>query len=91
MKVQILKTLALLNAASYALATTATGTPAISNLNRAHGTNVRSIMHQSILFILFVFLLCRPMAYWLFPAFARLLDGTLLRFRNLIPIVFFKI
>jgi hypothetical protein len=43
MKFQILKLLALLNAAASVSATTAAGAPPISNLNRAHGTNDGSV------------------------------------------------
>lgn len=39
MKFQILKIVALLNAAAAVSATTAAGSPPVSNLNRAHGTN----------------------------------------------------
>ena len=47
MKFQILKIVALLNAAAVASATTAAGAPPVKNLNRAHGTNIGTTVLES--------------------------------------------
>lgn len=47
MKFQILKIVALLNAAAVASATTAAGAPPLKNLNRAHGTNIGTTILES--------------------------------------------